>query len=175
MQIFQKTRRQEIQTLQLANFFCDAYNHLNSRYFNVNNRTIQLLLKILKNCWYWQLNEVENYRQLICDYSFWEFRNYYFKELKKFVRSESNAQDLIDTILYMSIELNQRRIELIKDYSRQENLDLDLKSFKFSKILIDLIPILEGYDADPEESFFTEEEFRTIIESSFEKIKKYLE
>lgn len=37
----------------------------------------------------------------------------------------------------------------------------------------DLIPVLEGFDQDPEESLFTEKKFRKIIENAVIQLDKY--
>jgi hypothetical protein len=65
------------------------------------------------------------------------------------------------------------QVYLIEDYRRQASIEFDPKSFGFSTIISDLTPVLEGYDEDPEESFFTEQEFREIIENTATKLEKY--
>lgn len=62
---------------------------------------------------------------------------------------------------------------MIEDFQRQSSIYLDPKSFGFSKIISYLIPILEDFDEDPEESIFTEEEFREIIKNMSIKLEKY--
>jgi hypothetical protein len=54
-----------------------------------------------------------------------------------------------------------------------EAWELDPKSFGFSKIILGLIPILEGFEEDHEESFLTEKEFREVIQNSLVKVEKY--
>ena len=93
--------------------------------------------------------------------------------MRKFVAYELSTADFIAEVLYPSLSnINEAR-ELAEEFRRQINIELDTRSFGFSKIISGLTPILEGFDQDPEESFFTEEEFREIIKNSLIKVEKY--
>lgn len=74
---------------------------------------------------------------------------------------------------YIQVYLIKKAFDLIEDFQRQASIDLDPKSFGFSKILSDLTTLLGGFDENLEESFFTEEEFCEIIENAAIKLEKY--
>ena len=81
--------------------------------------------------------------------------------------------DFINQVLYRSLLEKRQGTELVDDFKSQATIELDPVSYGFSNIISDLIPVLEGFDQDPEESIFTEEEFREIIENAAIKLKKY--
>ena len=91
----------------------------------------------------------------------------------KFVEYELSIADFIAEVLYPSLSNTNEARDLREDFRRQANIELDPKSFGFSNIISGLIPILEGFDEDPEESFLTEEEFREIIQNLLIKVEKY--
>ena len=75
--------------------------------------------------------------------------------------------------MYPSLSNKQEAFDLKTDFQRQASIELDPKSLNFCTIISDLRPVLEGYDEDPEESFFTEQEFREIIKNTAIKLEKY--
>ena len=116
---------------------------------------------------------MREYQQLLVDYPYWKSREYYYQRIKKFISNELSIENFIPEVLYPSLSNKKEAFDLIEDFQRQASIHLDPKSFGFSKIISDLIPILEGFNEDPEESFFTEKEFREIIENAAIKLKKY--
>lgn len=134
---------------------------------------IKFSLKVLDWFRSWQYNQVRDYKQLLTDYPFWESRQYYRERMRNFVAYKLSIADFITEVLYPSLSnINETR-ELKENFRRQKNIELDPRSFGFSKIISGLTPILEGFDQNPEESFFTEEEFREIIKNSLIKVEKY--
>lgn len=93
--------------------------------------------------------------------------------MRKFVAYELSTIDFVAEVLYPSLSNTNEARDLKEDFRRQANIELDPKSFGFSKIISGLIPFLEGFDEDPEESFLTEKEFREIIQNSLIKLEKY--
>ena len=176
LNIFPKSREQLIESLQFSYFLYDAHNYLNTKYSNYlrsKNRLIKSFLKVLDWCRDWQYNQVKDYQQLLTDYFFWESRQYYRERMRKFVAHELSTRDFVAEVLYPSLSDTREARDLKADFRRQAKIELDPKSFGFSNIISGLIPFLEGFDEDPEESFITEEEFREIIQNSLMKVEKY--
>ena len=97
----------------------------------------------------------------------------YCQRIQKFVSNELSIPDFIGEVLYLSLSNKRDASDLIEDFQCQASIELDPKSFGFSKIISDLTPVLEGFDEDQEESFFTEKEFREIMENAAIKLEKY--
>ena len=172
-EIFTKSRHELIQSLEFSYFLFEAHRYLKTKYQKSKNPLIKFSLKVLDLCRSWQYNQVRDYKQLLTYYPFWESRQYYCERMRKFVAYELSIADFIAEVLYPSLSNIKEAQELTEDFRRQTNIELDPKSFGFSKIISGITPILEGFDQDPEESFFTEEEFREIIKNSLIKVEKY--
>lgn len=159
--------------MEFSTFLFEAHRYLETKYQNNKNPLIKFSLKVLDWCRSWQYNQVSDYMQLLKDYPFWESRQYYRERMQKFVAYKLSIGDFIAEVLYPRLSNIKEARELEENFRRQTNIKLDPRSFGFSKIISNLIPILEGFDQDPEESFFTEEEFREIIKNSLIKVEKY--
>jgi hypothetical protein len=171
--IFPKSRQQLIESLEFSSFLYDISISLAIKYRNTNNRSIKFFLKVVSWWRDWKMGEVSEYNQLLFDYPYWESRQYYYQRIQKFVSNELNIPDFIAEVLYPSLSNKREASDLIEDFQRQASIELDPKSFGFSTIISDLTPVLEGYDEDQEESFFTEQDFREIIENTAIKLEKY--
>ena len=171
--IFKRSRQQLIESLEFASFLYDITISLEISYCKTNNQSIKFFLKVISWWRDWEFKQVSEYQQLLIDYPYWQSRQYYSQKIQEFVGGELSISDFIPEILYPSLSNKKEASDLIEDFQRQSRIDLDPKSFGFSKIISDLTPVLEGYDEDPEESFFTEKEFREIIEAASIKLKKY--
>jgi hypothetical protein len=171
--IFSKSRQQLIESLEFSFFLYDISISLAIEYRNTNNRSIKFFLKVISWWRDWKFDEVSEYNQLLSDYPYWESRQYYCQRIQKFVSNELSIPDFIAEVLYPSLSNKREVSDLLEDFRRQASIELDPKSFGFSKIISDLIPVLEGFDEDQEESVFTEKEFREIIENVAIKLEKY--
>ena len=171
--IFPKSRQQLIESLEFSSFLYEINISLEIKYRKTNNRSIKFFLKVVNWCRDWEFDQVREYKQLLFDYFYWELRQYYCQRIQKFVSNELSIADFIPEVLYPSLSNKEEAFDLIEDFQRQASIELDPKSFGFSKIISDLTPVLEGFDEDPEESFFTEKEFREIIENAAIKLEKY--
>lgn len=173
LNIFPKSRHELIESLEFSYFLFEAHRYLETKYQKSKNPLIKSSLKVLDCCRSCQYNQVKDYQQLLTDYPFWESRQYYRERMRNFVAYKLSIADFIAEVLYPSLSNINEAWELKEDFRRQANIELDPKSFGFSKIISGLTPILEGFDQDPEESFFTEEEFREVIQNSLMKVEKY--
>ena len=171
--IFRKNRQKLIKSLEFSYFLYDINISLGSKYRETNNISIKFFFQVVSWLYDWEFAKVRDYKQLLLDYPYWRSRKYYYQRIQKFVSNELSIADFISEILYPSLSNKKEAFDLIEDFRRQASIELDPKSFGFSKIISDLIPGLEGFDNDPKESFFTENEFREIIENTAIKLEKY--
>ena len=171
--IFPKSRNQLIESLEFAYFLYDITVSFGIPYSKTKNSSIKFFFKVVSWLRSWEFAQVEEYTQLLSDYPYWKSRQYYYQRIQKFVCNELSILDFIAEVLYPSLSDKEEASDLKKDFRRQATIYLDPKSFGFSTIISDLIPVLEGFDEDPEESFFTEEEFREIIKNVSIKLEKY--
>ena len=171
--IFPKSRNQLIESLEFAYFLYDITVSFGIPYSKTKNSSIKFFFKVVSWLRSWEFAQVEEYTQLLSDYPYWKSRQYYYQRIQKFVCNELSILEFIPKILYLNLSHRREGFDLTEDFQRQASIDLDPNSFGFSKIISDLIPVLEGFDEDPEESFFTEEEFREIIKNVSIKLEKY--
>lgn len=158
--------------MEFSYFLYEINISLQIKYRKTNNRLINFFLKVVN---WWQdceFDQIKEYKQLLFEYSYWKSRQYYCQRIQKFVFNELSIADFIYKVFYSSLSNKEEAFDLIEDFQRQTNIDLNSKSFGFSKIISDLRPILEGFDENQEESFFTEKEFREIIENAAIKLEK---
>ena len=153
--IFPKSRQQLIESLEFSSFLYEITISLEIKYRKTKNRSIKFFFKVV-NWW-----------------RDWQSRQYYCQRIQKFVSNELSIADFISEVLYPSLSNKDEGFDLIEDFQRQARIELDPNSFGFFKIISNLIPVLEGFDEDSEESFFTEKEFREIIENAAIKLEKY--
>lgn len=168
-----KTRQELIESLKFADSLYEIYLSFRMKYSKTNNLSIKFFLTVVIWLADWEFEQVREYKTLLFDYPYWKSRQYYCERIQKFLSNELSILDFIDEVLYPSLSNKREASDLIDDLQRQAKLPLDRKSLGFSKIFIDLIPVLEGFDEDPEESIFTEKEFREIIEKTAIKLEKY--
>jgi hypothetical protein len=172
--IFPKSRKRLIESLEFSDFLFEALFHLKTKYPISKNKLIRSTLKLFDWWLAQQYNQVKDYQQLLNDYLFWESHHYYFEHMQKFVAYELSNIVFVTQVLYPSLSITKNPWHLQEGFRRQVNIEFDLKSFGFSKIILNLIFILEEFDKNSEKSFFTEEEFREIIQTSLIKIEKYV-
>lgn len=170
---FLKDRNQFIEALEFSYFLEEISTYLEKKYSNKNNKLIKFFLQLVNYWRSWQYNLIEDYKQLLVDSIFWKSREYYLTRIKKFLSYELDTLDFIAELLYPILSNKNEAKDFQDDFIGQAKIELDSKSFGFSKILWGLPAVLEGFDEDPEESVFTEKEFREIIENVLTELEKY--
>ena len=147
------------------------------KYVEINhaskNPLILDLLQILGRYRDSHWNQVKDYGQLLTDSVFWQSRKFYLEKLQNFVAGKLDGPDFVAEILYKILSDKNEALSLEEDFSQQRTVDLDPKSFQFSKIILNLLLPIEGFDENPEESFFTEDELREGVKLALKELEKY--
>lgn len=169
----EENRKELIKSLEFFQCLTEVVNYLRSNYGQSKNPLILSLLQVLGWCRDSQWNQVKDYGQLLTDYVFWQSRKFYLEKLQKFVASELDGSEFVAEVLYAILSDKNEAQSLEEDFYQQRTINLDPKSFQFSKILLNLILPLEGFDADPDESFFTEDELRKGIKIALKAMENY--
>ena len=171
--VFRKNRKDLIQALKFSYFLSETCKDLKNKYSKTKNPLIQNFLKFLNwfNSWHW--DRVNDYIQLLTDYPFWTSREYYREQIRKVLEYELSALDFVAETIYPIRSHTREGLDLKENFRLQATIELAPKSLGFSISLLGLTAILEGFDEDPEESFFTEDELRAVIQKVGIKLEKY--
>lgn len=170
--IFQKNKKEYIESLQFFYFLTDARKYLFPRYSWSTNWLILTFFRILDWCCSWNLNQIADYLQFLKDSVFCESRDYYHENLQRFIARELKPSEFINHVLYPIQSDKRKARDLEIDFSQQAQIEFDPKSFQFSKIILDLQFILEGFDEE-EEAIITEEELREAVKLALKDMDKY--
>lgn len=173
LKVFEKSRKESIELLEFFYCLAEVVNYLQSKYGKSNNILIVNFIKFLEWCCSCLSSQVEDYAQSLTDYIFWQSREFYLESMRKFVSGELSGSEFVDRVLYPILSDKKKAQSLEEDFHRQVTIELDSKSFGFSKILLNLQLPVEGFDEDPEESFFTEEELREGVQLALLDMENY--
>ena len=169
--IFEDNRSQSIKSLEFFFFLEETYFSL-LKNNNSKNIQIQEFIDLIGNNYYWHDYKVQNYITSLRDYVFWESSEIYLDNMKKFVSHQCSGSDFACTV-YFLIRKNKKESEcLIKDFEKQSALELNPKTFQFSKIISDFEFVLEGFIPEPTINL-TEDELRQIVKNVLPKVQKY--
>ena len=92
--------------------------------------------------------------------------------MKKFVSHKCSASDFACT-LYFLIRNDLKESEcLVEDFEKQATLELNPKTFQFSKIISDFEFILEDF-AFQRTTNLTDDELRQIVKDILPEVEKY--
>lgn len=110
-------------------------------------------LKVLEEFYSWEYKKIDPYpyMQALTDQVFWRSSKFYRETIRKFVGGELNAlefaQEFSDRLLADREEANN----LLEDFQKQANIELNPNIFEFSKIILDFELLLEVYQNEVEE------------------------
>ena len=177
----ENNRKEFIRSFEFFQCLTEVLNYLRTNYGQSKNTLILSLLQILGWCRDSEWNQIKNYGHLLTDYVFWQSREFYFEKLQDFVDGELDSPEFVAQVLYVILSDKNEALDLEEafyqrkniNFYQKRNIDLDPKSFQFSEIILSLLLPLEGFDADPNESFFTEEELRKGVKLALKEIEKY--
>lgn len=171
-------RKQSIESLEFFFFLGDFYSHLleKEEKTNPNNTAIKGFLDAIKSYYHWQYYRIKNYADSLSDYVFWKYRAFYLEEMQKFVSYELTGREFVDHFYFKLLNDQDESKLLKKDFKKQETLELNPKSYQFSKIISDFYFVLEGFDEEPEPgdlSFVSEDKLRRIVKDVLPRVEKY--
>jgi len=169
--IFEDNRSQSIESLQFFSFLTKIYFSLLEKNDSENNQ-IQEFIDVIGKNYYWQSFKNKNYITSLKDYVFWQSREIYLENMKKFVSHKCSASEFACTI-YFLIRNDLKESEcLLEDFEKQATLELNPKTFQFSKIISDFEFILEGF-ALQRTTNLTDDKLRQIVKDILPKVQKY--
>ena len=96
--------------------------------------------------------------------------------MQKFVSYELTGREFVDHFYFKLLNDQDESKLLKKDFKKQETLELNPKSYQFSKIISDFYFVLEGFDEEPEPgdlSFVSEDKLRRIVKDVLPRVEKY--
>ena len=96
--------------------------------------------------------------------------------MQKFVSHELTGREFVDHFYFKLLNDIDEANLLKKDFKKQETLELNPKSYQFSKIISDFYFALEAFDDEPEpvdSSFLSENQLRQIVKDVLPRVEKY--
>lgn len=154
MNIFlKKNRNKSIESLEFFYFLQKLFLSLRGTYGKSTNPLILDFLKVLEEFYSWEYKKIDPYpyMQALTDQVFWRSSKFYRETIRKFVGGELNAlefaQEFSDRLLSDREEANN----LLEDFQKQANIELNPNIFEFSKIILDFELLLEVYQNEVEE------------------------
>ena len=175
---FNEDRKQSIESLEFFFLLHDFYLHLLKKKEETNpkNSAINEFVDAIKNYDRWQFYRIKNYVDSLRDYVFWQYREFYLREMQKFVSHELTGREFVDHFYFKLLNDIDEANLLKKDFKKQETLELNPKSYQFSKIISDFYFALEAFDDEPEpgdSSFLSENQLRQIVKDVLPRVEKY--
>jgi hypothetical protein len=178
LNFFGKSKRESIKWLEFFYCFVEVENYLKFKYGKSNNILIINFIKLLEWCSSFLASQINDYAESLTDYVFWESRQFYLESMREFVAGKSDCSEFIDQVLQPMLSDRREGQDLGKDFQSQLTLEVDSKSFQFSKLISNLILPLEAFDPEPEEgeeNYFTEEILREGVKRTLIEMEKYFE
>ena len=176
LKFFEKSKEESSELLEFFYCLAEVVNSLKIKYRKSNNILIVNFIKLLEWCRSWLSTQVEDYAQSLTDYIFWQSRQFYLENMRKFVAGELSGSEFVDRVLYSILSDKKEAQSLEENFHDQLTLELDSKSFQFSKIILNLQLPIEAFDDEPEEDngkYFTEEELREGVKFALIDMEKY--
>ncbi len=178
-----KNRNQSIESLEFFYFLQKLFFSLRGTYGKSTNPLILDFLKVLEGFYSWESKKIYPYIQALTDQVFWGSSKFYRETMGKFVGGELNAlefaQEFSDRLLADREEANN----LLEDFQKQANIELNPNIFEFSKIILDFELLLEVYQNEVEELetgessendlSFTQDSILEGVKHALEKTNKY--
>ena len=169
--ILEDNQSQSIESLQFFLFITEIYFSLLEKN-DSENKQIQEFIDVIGKNYYWQSFKNKNYITSLKDYVFWQSKEIYLDNMKKFVSHKCNASDFACTVYFLIRNDLKDSQCLVEDFQKQATLELNPKTFQFSKIISDFEFVLEGF-ALHRTTDLTEDELRQIVKDTLPKVEKY--
>ena len=136
LNFFVKSKKESIKWLEFFYCLIEVENYLKVEYGNSNNILIRNFIKLLDWCSSFLASQINDYAESLTDYVFWKSRQFYLKSMGEFVASKSNCSEFIDQVLYSMLFDRREGQSLGENFQSQLTLEVDSKSFQFSKIIL---------------------------------------
>jgi hypothetical protein len=179
LNFFGESKKKSIEWLEFFYCLVEVRNYLKFEYGNNNNNIlIRNFIKLLDWGSSFLASQIKDYAESLTDYVFWESRQFYLESMREFVAGKSDCSEFIDQVLQPMLSDRREGQDLEKDFQSQLTLEVDSKSFQFSKLISNLILPLEAFDPEPEEgeeNYFTEEILREGVKRTLIEMEKYFE
>lgn len=185
MNVFlKKNRKKYIESIEFFYFLDELFFSLLGEYGKSSNPLIIDFLKVIKGFYSGESKKISDYSQALTDFVFWNSKEFYYESMQKFVVGELNglefAQEFSDRLLAEKAKSNI----LHKDFKKQADIELNSKSFQFSKIILDFELILEVYQNEMEELeignqlckndlSFTEDSLKEGVKRALRELDRY--
>ena len=185
MNIFLKeNRKQCIRLLEFFKFMSNLYFPLVNEYGESDNSLILEFLKVVEGFYKRDSKTVIAYNQALQDFIFWQSKEFYRETMQKFVVGELNALEFAEEFSDRLLAEQVKSKRLSTDFKQQADIELNSKSFQFSKIILDFELILEGYQdemqqLEEDDEFsendlsFTEDSIKEGVRRALAEIDKY--
>lgn len=184
-QLFRKKREESIESLEFFYVLQDLFKYLTQKYENNNNSLIIDFIKTINDLTSWEFRKTRGYSQALTDSVFWESREFYRQTMIEFLAGKLNGLEFT-TIFWDRLSVEKAKSEnLEKNFKKQNSIELNSKSFQFSKIILAFDLLLYSYQSEIED-LNTEDEvsdndnlriredyIREHVKLALEEINKY--
>lgn len=185
MNIFlKKNRNQYIESLEFFHFLEKLFLSSRRTYGESTNSLILDFLKVLEGFYSWESQKISPYLQALTDQVFWGSSKFYRETMQKFAGGELNALEFAQEFSDRLLADREAANNLLEDFQKQSNIELNPNIFEFSKIILNFELPLEVYQNEMEELetgessvkddlSFTEDSILEGVKCALEKINKY--
>lgn len=175
---YNENRKESIASLEFFFSLNDFYSHLLEKKEKMKSKNSELnqFVDVIDSYCRWQYYKIKDYSNSLKDYVFWQYREFYLEEMQKFVSHELTGREFVDHFYFKLLNDIDEWNLLKKDFQKQEKLELNPKSYQFSKIISDFYFVLEAFDEEPEpddSNFLSENELRQLVKDVLPRVKKY--
>lgn len=178
-----KNQSQSSESLEFFYFLQKLFRYLRNKYGKSTNPLILDFLKGVEGVYLWESKKIYPYMQALTDQVFWGSSTFYRETMRKFVGGELNALEFAQEFSDRLLADREKANNLLEDFQKQANLELNSNIFEFSKIILDFELLLEVYQNEVEwletgelsenDLSFTQDSILGGVKHALEKVNKY--
>ena len=130
-----------------------------------------------------EFKKIYPYMETLTDQVFWESSKFYRETMQKFVGGKLNALEFAEEFSDRLLADREKANNLVKDFQKQANIELNSNIFEFSKIILAFELVLEVYQNEVDELqtgelsennlSFTQDSVLEGVKLALEKLNKY--
>lgn len=180
---FEKNKNHYIESLEFFYFLQELYTFSIGIERKSSNPLILNFLKIFEGFYLLESKKNNSYLQILTDHVFWESNEFYREMMQKFVSGKLNTLEFAEEFLDRLLADRKKANDLVEDFQKQVNIELNPNIFQFSKIILDFELVLEVYlneideleigELSENDLSFTHKSLLEGIKLGLEKIDKY--